>query len=73
MVTATVRKVGNSLVVTLPKDEAERLGVVEGDQVSLEVRKLEVRPALPGALGRALREELDRSDTREALTYLAER
>jgi putative addiction module antidote len=73
MVTATVRRVGNSLVVTLPKDEVERLGVAEGDLVSLEVRRLEVRPVLPDDVAAALSEELGRPDTRDALRYLADR
>lgn len=73
MVTATVRRVGNSLVVTLPKDEAERVGVAEGDLVSVEVRRLEVRPVLPDDVAGALREELARPDTREALRFLADR
>jgi hypothetical protein len=60
-------------VVTLPKDEAERLGVAEGDLVSLEVRRLEVRPVLPDEVAGVLREELARPDTRDALRYLADR
>lgn len=34
-----VKKWGNSFAIRLPKSEAERLGLVEGDHVSVEVRK----------------------------------
>ena len=46
MITQRVRKVGNSLVVTIPKEEAERLDIGEGDLVGLEVRKVRVVPAM---------------------------
>jgi antitoxin component of MazEF toxin-antitoxin module len=72
MVTATVRRVGNSLVVTLPKDEAARLGVGEGDLVSLEVRRLDVRPVLPADVAAALGRVLARPGMRAALEYLAD-
>ena len=42
-----VRRVGNSLVVTIPKEEAQRLQVAEGDLVSVEVRKLLLQPEMP--------------------------
>ncbi len=73
MVTATVRRVGNSLVVTLPKDEAARLGVGEGDLVSLEVRRLDVRPVLPPDVAESLGRVLARPGMRAALEYLADR
>jgi antitoxin component of MazEF toxin-antitoxin module len=72
MVTATVRRVGNRLVVTLPDDEAARLGIGEGGPVSLEGRRLDVRLVLPpdvAALGRVLA----RPGMRAALAYLADR
>ena len=43
MVTVRLRRTGNSCVVTIPREELERLGIHEGDMVGLEVRKLEVR------------------------------
>ena len=36
---ARVRRIGNSLGLVIPKDEAARQGLVEGDIVSLEVVK----------------------------------
>lgn len=39
MVRAVVRRIGNSLGVIIPKDEADRKGLTEGDEVDLDVRK----------------------------------
>jgi antitoxin component of MazEF toxin-antitoxin module len=47
MLTQRVRRVGNSFVVTIPKDEAQRLQLEEGDLVSVEVRKLLLQPEMP--------------------------
>jgi putative addiction module antidote len=46
MTTAKVRRVGNSYVVTIPREEMERLQLHEGDTVSLEVRKLTLKPEM---------------------------
>lgn len=46
MVTQQVRRVGNSYVVTIPKDEAQRLDLHEGDLVSVEVRKVRLQPEM---------------------------
>jgi antitoxin component of MazEF toxin-antitoxin module len=69
MVTATVRRVGNRLEVTLPEDEAARLGIGEGDLVSLEVRRLDVgtRPVLPRDVAESLGRVLARPGMRAAL------
>ncbi len=42
MVTQKVRKVGNSYVVTIPREELERQHIVEGDMVGIEIRKVQV-------------------------------
>lgn len=39
MVRATVRRIGNSLGVIIPKAEADRKGLKEGDEVDLSVTK----------------------------------
>jgi antitoxin component of MazEF toxin-antitoxin module len=39
-------RVGNSLVVTIPKEEAERLGLHANDLVNVSLEKMELRPAL---------------------------
>jgi putative addiction module antidote len=41
-----VRRTGNSLVVTIPKDQAEQLGIGEGDYVDVTIQPLELRPRL---------------------------
>ncbi|HUY75886.1 MAG TPA: AbrB/MazE/SpoVT family DNA-binding domain-containing protein [Ktedonobacterales bacterium] len=46
MVIQRVRRVGNSFVVTIPKEEMERQGLAEGDEIALEVRKVVVRPQM---------------------------
>ena len=62
MVTQQIRKVGNSLVVTIPKAEADRLDLQEGDYISADYTKLEVKPVLDPEI----RENLERN--RDALT-----
>ncbi len=56
-----VRKAGNSLAVTIPKDEAERLGLREGDQVVIQVnkvrRQIELRPHVRAAFEQARHEQ----------------
>lgn len=52
---AKVRRIGNSLGVIIPKEEVERRGLREGDEVRLEIRKArtidDVWGALRGRLG----------------------
>ena len=40
MSVSRVRRVGGSLMVTIPKELAEALGIREGELVKIEVRKL---------------------------------
>lgn len=65
-----LRRSGNSFIVTVPRDEVERLGLVEGQLVTVEVRPVEVRPMLSPDLGAAFDVEFERG--REALRFLAE-
>ena len=46
MTTAKLRRVGNSYVVTIPKEEVERLKLNEGDTLSVEVRRLVLTPEM---------------------------
>ena len=39
MTTLTVRRMGNSLGVVIPKAEAQKLGLREGDRLDVELRK----------------------------------
>ena len=55
MFTTQLRKVGNSWVVTVPREELERLQIPEGATVTVEVREARVRvePVLPPDLREA--------------------
>lgn len=46
MITQKLRRVGNSFVVTIPKEEAERQNLHEGDFVGIEVRKIHLKPEM---------------------------
>ncbi|MGE0538995.1 MAG: AbrB/MazE/SpoVT family DNA-binding domain-containing protein [Dehalococcoidia bacterium] len=70
MISAKLRRSGNSFIVTVPREEIERLGLEEGQLVSIEVRPVEIRPVLAADLREAFEIEFERG--REALRYLAE-
>jgi len=42
----TIRRSGNSFVIRIPREEMERIGVQEGEPVSVEIRAVDVRPRL---------------------------
>jgi antitoxin component of MazEF toxin-antitoxin module len=71
VITQQLRKVGNSYVVTVPKEEVERRGWQEGQLLALQLTELEVRPVLGDDLREAIDERWDRNV--EALRYLAGR
>lgn len=56
MIRQKLRKVGNSYVVTVPRDEIERQHLREGQLLSVEIRPLEVRPTLDPDLRKAIEE-----------------
>ncbi len=64
-----VRRSGNSLVVTIPKEEVERLGLREGELVAVDVTPLETRPVLREDLRRILDDSRD--EIMPALRWLA--
>lgn len=66
-----VRRAGNSLVVTIPKDDAERLGIAEGDIVELSVQPLELRPKMSPDLRAAFEASWKRNEA--GYRYLADR
>ena len=70
MVTGKLRRSGNSFIVTVPREEVERLGLVEGQIVAVEVRPAEIRPLLTPELREAFDIEFRRGQ--EGLRYLAE-
>jgi antitoxin component of MazEF toxin-antitoxin module len=71
VITQQLRKVGNSYVVTVPKEEVERRGWQEGQLLALQLTALEVRPVLGDDLREAIEERWDRNV--EALRHLAGR
>ena len=71
MIAQQLRKVGNSYVVTVPKDEVERRGWQEGQLLAVQLSALEVRPVLGDDLREAIEERWERNE--EALRYLASR
>jgi antitoxin component of MazEF toxin-antitoxin module len=66
-----LRKVGNSYVVTVPREEVTRLGLREGQLVLISLHPLEVRPALPHDIRDAAERSWARSEA--AYRYLADR
>jgi antitoxin component of MazEF toxin-antitoxin module len=71
VITQQLRKVGNSYVVTVPKDEVEQRGWQEGQLLAIQLTALELRPVLGDDLREAIEERWERNE--EALRYLADR
>jgi putative addiction module antidote len=65
-----LRKVGNSYVVTIPKDEVERLELKEGQILSIEITPMELRPILRPEIREAIRETWE--EDLEAYEFLAD-
>ena len=71
MIQQQLRKVGNSLVVTIPKDEVERLELREGQFISFDITPMELKPLLKPEIRQAIMETWD--EDLEAYRYLADR
>jgi len=71
MIYQKLRKVGNSYVVTIPKEEVERLNAEEGQLLAVQVQRAEVRPVLSDELREAFERSWERSE--EAYRYLSKR
>lgn len=71
MVTQQLRKVGNSYVLTVPKSEVERLDLREGDYVSMNLGKMELKPVLSSELQQLLDTDLPKLEP--MLDYLKDR
>ncbi len=73
MIVQKLRRVGNSYVVTIPKDEVERRGLQVGQLLGVEVQpvELETRPVISQELREAFERSWERSEA--AYRYLAER
>ena len=59
--TQKIRKAGNSYVVTIPREEMERLNLSEGQLVGVQVFPVEIRPVLPPDLQRHFEESWQRN------------
>ena len=70
MIVGRVRKTGNSYVVTIPREEMERLNIADRDLVGIEIRKATVSYELPPELDAALMRSWQAH--RETYRYLAE-
>ena len=70
MIQQRLRKVGNSFVVTIPKEEVRRRNLQPGQLVSVEIHALEVRPALDAEVVAAFEESWQRGA--EAYRYLGQ-
>jgi putative addiction module antidote len=66
-----LRKVGNSFVVTIPKDEVARLNLREGQLLDITVEPLETVPAMDPDVRTAFEESWTRNEA--AFRYLADR
>jgi putative addiction module antidote len=70
MVVGKLRKVGNSLVVAVPKKEADALNLREGDLVTMDIQKAEVRPVLRPDLRKLAEQSWERNEA--AYSHLRE-
>lgn len=71
MIYQKLRKVGNSYVVTIPKEEVENRGLREGQLLAVHVQPAEIRPVLSKELREILGESWDENE--DGYRYLAGR
>lgn len=65
-----LRKVGNSYVVTIPKEEVERQKLQDGQLLSIEIRPAEIRPVISPDLRKAFEDSWQQNE--KTYHYLAE-
>ncbi|MCL6554630.1 MAG: AbrB family transcriptional regulator [Firmicutes bacterium] len=70
MISQKLRKVGNSSVVTVPREEVAALGLREGQLVAVEIRRVQVLPELAPEV--AVQVEASMRQNLAGLQYLAE-
>jgi antitoxin component of MazEF toxin-antitoxin module len=69
MIQQKLRRVGNSLVVTIPREEVERQHLEAGQLVAIQIQPLEVRPTMAPDLLEAMEESWREAEA--AYRYLA--
>lgn len=62
MIQQKLRRQGNSLVVTIPKEEIERLNLHEGQILLIDVQPLELRPVLAPELRQVFEESWQQNE-----------
>ena len=70
MIQQKLRKVGNSYVVTIPKQEVERQHLKAGQLVAVQIQPLELRPTMAPDLREAM--EASWREAQHAYRYLGE-
>jgi hypothetical protein len=70
MVTGTLKRIGDTLAITIPSDEVTRLGLTEGQLVEFELRPAAASVALADDLRGPVETELRLGN--DALRYLAD-
>jgi antitoxin component of MazEF toxin-antitoxin module len=70
MIWQKLLKVGDSYVVTIPKEEVERLNLHEGQLLAIEIHPSEIDSAISTDLGMAFDESWQRNEP--GYRYLAE-
>ena len=72
MVLSTVRRSGNSIVVSIPREALEEAGVAIGDMVSVTIRPVDIRPRLTPALNATAERIVANPQTAVAFERLAD-
>jgi len=62
MILQKLRKVGNSYVVTIPKEEVERQNLQEGQLLTVEIHPAEIRPVPSPPVRKAFEESWQRNE-----------
>jgi len=62
MIQQKLRRQGNSLVITIPKEEIERLNLHEGQTLLIDVQPLELRPVLSPELRQVFEESWQQNE-----------
>jgi putative addiction module antidote len=70
MISQKLRKVGNSYVVTIPREEVERQGLKEGQLLAIDITPLELKPVVSTELREAFEASWQRNE--QAYRYLGE-